>query len=69
MAGVTEPGAAPPAADDPVSVEAPEADAVEQRAEVVPEDDDTVAEIPLDVDPADVVEQHRTVGGDDDDYR
>jgi hypothetical protein len=66
---VTEPAAAPPTTDDPVSVEAPEADAVEQRADVVPEDDDPVAEIPLDVDPADVVEQHRTVGGDDDDYR
>jgi hypothetical protein len=69
MRSVTESGAASPATDEPVSVEAPEADAVEQRAEVVPEDDDAVGEIPLDVDPADAVEQHRTVAGDDDDYR
>jgi hypothetical protein len=66
MSGVTEPGAAAPATDD---LEAPEADAVEQRAEVVPESDEDVGDIPLDVDPADAVEQARTVGGDEDDYR
>jgi hypothetical protein len=63
---VTEPVATPPATDD---IEAPEADAVEQGAEVVPNGDEQVAEIPLGVDPADAVEQRRTVGGDEDDYR
>jgi hypothetical protein len=63
---VTEPAAAAPATDD---LEAPEADAVEQSAEVVPDGDEPVADIPLDVDPADAIEQRRVVGGDDDDYR
>jgi hypothetical protein len=66
-------------------LEAPEADAIEQGAEVVPDDsliDDSLvesapgepdpadAEVPLEVDPADRVEQQRSVGGaDDEDYR
>ena len=50
-------------------VEVDVADAVEQHAEVVPNGDEQVAEIPFDVNPADAVEQRRSVGGDDEDYR
>ena len=50
-------------------VEVDVADAVEQHAEVVPNGDEQVAEIPIDVNPADAVEQRRSVGGDDEDYR
>ncbi len=79
---MTEPATARTVADDLAATETPvatsgdldtvevdEADAVEQRAEIVPEGDDPIAEIPLDVDPADAVEQRRAVEGDDDDYR
>ena len=52
---------------DDVEVDA--ADAVEHYAEVVPNGDEQVAEIPIDVNPADAVEQRRAVGGDDEDYR
>ena len=59
-------------------LEAPEADAIEQDAEVVAEDtegdeqgevDPADAELPLEVDPADRAEQQRSVGAADDDYR
>ncbi len=56
-------------------LETPEADAIEQDAEVVPEDteaeaaDPADAEVPLEVDPADRAEQQRSAGVADDDYR
>jgi hypothetical protein len=59
-------------------LEAPEADTIEQDAEVVPDDTevesepgeaDADAEVPLEVDPADRAEQERSVGVADDDYR
>jgi len=60
-------------------LEAPEADTIEQNAEVVPDDaeaesepgaaDHADAEVPLEVDPADRAEQERSVGVADDDYR
>jgi hypothetical protein len=58
-------------------LEAPEADTIEQDAEVVPDDpevepgaaDPADAEVPLEVDPADRAEQERSVGVADDDYR
>jgi hypothetical protein len=60
-------------------LEAPEADTIEQAAEVVPDDteveaeqgvaDTADAEVPLEVDPADRAEQQRSVGVADDDYR
>jgi hypothetical protein len=59
-------------------LEAPEADAIEQDAEVVPEDtegdeqgaaDPADSEVPLEVDPADRAEQQRSLGVADDDYR
>ena len=60
-------------------LETPEADALEQDAEVVPEDaeaeaehgaeDPADAEVPLEVDPADRAEQQRSAGVADDDYR
>jgi hypothetical protein len=56
-------------------LETPEADAIEQDAEVVPEDTEDEAadpadgEVPLEVDPADRAEQQRSVGVADDDYR
>ncbi|WP_210158891.1 hypothetical protein [Microbispora oryzae] len=53
-----------------ISIEAPEADAVEQHQQVeVPEDNHWPEHVPLEADPADVAEQERTVGGDDEDYR
>jgi hypothetical protein len=58
-------------------LEAPEADAIEQDAEVVADDpeadpgdaDLADAEVPVDVDPADLAEQQRSVGLGDDEYR
>jgi hypothetical protein len=60
-------------------LEAPEADTIEQDAEVVPEDaegesepgaaDHADSEVPLEVDPADRAEQERSVGVADDEYR
>lgn len=53
-----------------ISIEAPEADAVEQHQLVtVPEDRRWPEHVPFDADPADVAEQERTVELDDDDYR
>lgn len=52
-------------------IEAPEADAVEQRQLVkVAEDNRWPEQVPFEADPADVAEQERTVDlGDDEDYR
>lgn len=54
-----------------ISIEAPEADAVDQRRLVkVPEDTSWPKRIPLEADPADVVEQERTVDlEEDEEYR
>jgi hypothetical protein len=56
---------------DDIDIEAPEADVVEQHTEVSPDEapDNRTSERPLDADPADVSEQEREVGYDDDDYR
>jgi hypothetical protein len=55
------------------SLEAPEADAVEQGTDAVPTPDDSAGEledVPLEADPADAVDQAREVGPDDaEDYR
>jgi hypothetical protein len=55
------------------SLEAPEADAAEQETDALPTPDDAAEElqyVPLEADPADVVEQAREVETDDtDDYR
>lgn len=57
----------------PDDLEAPEADAAEQRSEVGGgERDDPIApraDSDVDADPADVADQHRVVGLDEDDYR
>jgi hypothetical protein len=59
-------------------LEAPEADAIEQDAEVVVDDPEADSgdadladdEVPVEVDPADRAEQQRSVGiADDDEYR
>jgi hypothetical protein len=54
-------------------LEAPTADAVEQRLSVADDDeepfDDGPLELPLDVNEADAAEQQRTVELDEDDYR
>ncbi|MGI5154678.1 hypothetical protein [Microbispora sp. CA-102843] len=53
-----------------ISIEAPEADAVEQHQLLnVPDDRRWPERVPFDADPADVAEQERTVDLDDDDYR
>jgi hypothetical protein len=54
---------------DGPDLETPEADAVEQRREVVEDEPDQPPQVPLEVDPADAAEQSRTVGYDEDDYR
>jgi hypothetical protein len=53
------------------SLEAPEADAVEQEAEVAPaEPSRSVSGVPLEADPADAADQAREVALDEDeDYR
>ena len=59
-------------------LEAAEADAIEQDAPVVADDEEdaelgaaenTDTEVPIEVDPADLAEQQRSAGLDDDDYR
>ncbi|MER6911544.1 hypothetical protein ABT354_07730 [Streptomyces sp. NPDC000594] len=61
--------AARPAAGAP-DEEVPEADAVEQRTEVTPQDDGPPAHIDSDTaNEADALEQARIVGLDEDDYR
>ncbi|MDP9417713.1 MAG: hypothetical protein M3P48_07770 [Actinomycetota bacterium] len=63
------PGGADPAGAT-ADIEATEADAAEQHAEVVPRESvDPVYDPPADVDPADLADQHRVVELDDDDYR
>ncbi|GAB3907423.1 hypothetical protein [Microbispora bryophytorum] len=53
-----------------ISIEAPEADAVEQHQLLQVTDDRRWPErVPFEADPADVAEQERTVDLDDDDYR
>ncbi|WP_405086954.1 hypothetical protein [Microbispora sp. NBC_01389] len=53
-----------------ISIEAPEADAVEQHQLVKGAEDRRWPErVPFEADPADVTEQERTVDLDDDDYR
>ena len=54
------------AAEDP---EAPEADALEQRAEVAPGGGGSVSATPDEVNPADHAEQQQVVALDEDDYR
>jgi hypothetical protein len=55
------------------SLEAPEADAVEQETDALPEtdeEDEDPDEVPLEADPADAVEQARVVPPEnDEDYR
>jgi hypothetical protein len=51
-----------------LDIEAPEADAVEQRLPVQSSDEHHDS-VPLEVDPADAFEQNRIVELDDDDYR
>ena len=55
------------------SLEAPEADAVEQGTDAMPTPDDSaedLKDVPLEADPADVMEQTREMGTDDtEDYR
>ena len=56
-----------------MDIEKPADDAFEQEREVIEEDADEVPpqreELPFDANEADAVEQDRTVGDDDDDYR
>jgi hypothetical protein len=56
---------------DELSIETPEADAVEQHQPVRGSQDDRWPErVPFDADPADVTEQERSVDlGDDEEYR
>ena len=60
-----------PGADqsDQVADDAPEADAVEQRQDIVEREAGEPPGVPDDVDPADATEQHRVVDFDEDDYR
>lgn len=52
-----------------LSIETPEADAVEQHREMLQSVGRLRRELPLDVDPADAADQDRVVELDDDDYR
>jgi dihydrolipoamide dehydrogenase len=69
MAGQEEEGGTGPLSEQ--GMETPEADAIEQHQELIP--DETVVgarrEVPFDVNEADAAEQDRVVGFDDDDYR
>jgi hypothetical protein len=55
---VTDPG-------DPLAVTPAELDDPELDIDI---DDDLAQELPLEADPADLVEQHRDAGSDDEDY-
>jgi hypothetical protein len=53
------------------SAELPDVDAIEQQTSIndVEDGEDDFSQLPAEVDPADAVEQHRGLGGDDvDDY-
>ncbi|HZA16662.1 MAG TPA: hypothetical protein VE645_07170 [Pseudonocardiaceae bacterium] len=53
------------------SAELPDVDALEQQTSIddVEDREDDLTQLPTEVDPADAVDQHRGVGGDDtDDY-
>lgn len=50
-------------------IEAPDADAAEQRASVGEDDRGRLSRVPYDVDEADAADQERAVEFDDDDYR
>ncbi|MFI7707124.1 hypothetical protein [Nonomuraea sp. NPDC049480] len=52
-----------------VSIETPEADAVEQQREMRQNVGTLRRELPIDVDPGDAAEQDRVVDLDDDEYR
>jgi hypothetical protein len=52
-----------------VSIETPEADAVEQHQEMRQRVGTLRRELPIDVDPGDAAEQDRVVDLDDDEYR
>ncbi|MFE6779462.1 hypothetical protein [Streptomyces sp. NPDC057702] len=57
-------------AGDDRSVETPEADSVEQRADLAPAEDERPIDLdPTAANPADVAEQHRIVATDEEDYR
>ncbi|MGH3899469.1 MAG: hypothetical protein ACRDTA_14760 [Pseudonocardiaceae bacterium] len=49
------------------NAELPDADAIEQQMPIddVGDRDNDLSELPNEVDPADAVEQHRSLGGDD----
>ncbi|WP_043630589.1 hypothetical protein [Nonomuraea candida] len=55
--------------EEELSIETPEADAVEQHREMLQSVSGLRRELPLDVDPADGADQDRVVELDDDDYR
>ena len=56
---------------EPTDMEAPDADVAEQHTDVSPDEppDEGEPNGPLDADPADVSEQKREVGYDEDEYR
>ncbi|WP_336208131.1 hypothetical protein [Nonomuraea sp. LPB2021202275-12-8] len=55
--------------DEELPIEAPEADAAEQRRQLDEAEGRPRLEFPLEVDPADAADQDRVVELDDDDYR
>lgn len=61
------------AVEDDLDLEAPEADAAEQHIELLQQRDEPITRRPSDrdgeADPADVAEQRRVVGLDEEDYR
>lgn len=63
------PGPVLPPTGDRADVEAPLADAVEQRTELLDTADGSPVPVPYEVDPADRAEQQRVVDLDEDDYR
>ncbi|MET8868045.1 hypothetical protein ABZW11_34380 [Nonomuraea sp. NPDC004580] len=55
--------------EEELSIETPEADAIEQQREMLQNTGRLRRELPLDVDPADGADQDRVVDLDEDDYR
>ena len=56
--------------DTEIGVEAPEADAAEQQADLAPHEDESLTDVdPASANEADLVEQARVVELDEDDYR